>query len=58
MGTAPEHTDAAISKREESRLLVFLIVFLFPILSVALVGGYGFLVWITQMIFGPPGPSH
>ncbi len=38
-------------------LFVFLIVFLFPILSVALVSGYGFIVWIVQMIFGPPGPA-
>ena len=37
---------------------IFLIVFLFPILSVALVSGFGFVVWILQMIFGPPGPSN
>jgi len=46
------------SKSEETRLFVFLIVFLFPILSVALVSTYGFIVWISQMtIFGPPGPA-
>jgi|TARA_A100001391_G_scaffold204934_1_gene202524 nitrate reductase NapE len=44
-------------KRDETRLFIFLIVFLFPILSVALVSGYGFIVWIVQMIFGPPGPA-
>ena len=45
------------SKRDETRLFVFLIVFLFPILSVVIVAGYGFIVWISQMvIFGPPGP--
>lgn len=42
-------------KRAETRLFIFLIVFLFPILAVALVSGYGFLVWILQMIYGPPG---
>ncbi|HAJ88850.1 MAG TPA: periplasmic nitrate reductase, NapE protein, partial [Pseudomonas sp.] len=47
----------ASTKRDETRLFVFLIVFLFPILSVALVSGYGFIVWIVQMIFGPPGPA-
>ncbi len=52
--TSPSNTS---SKRDETRLFVFLIVFLFPILSVALVSGYGFIVWIAQMIFGPPGPA-
>lgn len=51
---APTRTS---SKREETRLFIFLIVFLFPILSVIIVSGYGFIVWISQMvIFGPPGP--
>ncbi|WP_278397820.1 periplasmic nitrate reductase, NapE protein [Stutzerimonas kunmingensis] len=50
------HADTSI-KRDETRLFIFLIVFLFPILSVALVSGYGFIVWIVQMIFGPPGPA-
>ncbi len=49
--------SVASTKRDETRLFVFLIVFLFPILSVALVSGYGFIVWIVQMIFGPPGPA-
>lgn len=49
-------TDAT-TKRDETRLFVFLIVFLFPILSVVLVSSYGFIVWIVQMIFGPPGPA-
>lgn len=44
------------SRKQETRLVVFLLVFLFPILAVAIVGGYGFIVWILQMIFGPPGP--
>ncbi len=52
--TSPSNNS---SKRDETRLFVFLIVFLFPILSVALVSGYGFIVWIVQMIFGPPGPA-
>lgn len=57
---APNDEDALVQstgKREETRLFIFLIVFLFPILSVVLVAGYGFIVWISQMvIFGPPGP--
>lgn len=43
-------------KMHELRLFIFLIVFLFPILSVAVVGGYGFIVWMSQILMGPPGP--
>lgn len=43
-------------RRHERRLFIFLIVFLLPILAVAVVGGYGFLVWMSQLIMGPPGP--
>ncbi|WP_318651989.1 periplasmic nitrate reductase, NapE protein [Pseudomonas sp. PDM16] len=45
-----------VQKAKETRLFLFLVVFLFPILSVAIVGGYGFLVWIIQIFTGPPGP--
>lgn len=43
-------------RRKEWRMFVFIIVFLFPILSVAIVGGYGFIVWMYQLLAGPPGP--
>ncbi|MGM8226925.1 periplasmic nitrate reductase, NapE protein [Cellvibrio sp. ARAG 10.3] len=43
-------------RRKEWRLFIFIIVFLFPILSVAIVGGYGFVVWMYQLFAGPPGP--
>ena len=26
------------------------------LLSIALVGGYGFFIWFMQMLIGPPGP--
>jgi periplasmic nitrate reductase NapE len=26
------------------------------VVAVGVVGGYGFLVWMTQMVLGPPGP--
>ncbi|MGI9222331.1 MAG: periplasmic nitrate reductase, NapE protein [Woeseiaceae bacterium] len=47
-------TDRALTRRGERRVFLFICVFLFPALSVILVGGYGFIVWIMQMIFGPP----
>lgn len=43
------------SKRRELLLFLFITVVLFPVLSVMIVGGYGFAVWIWQMVFGPPG---
>jgi nitrate reductase NapE len=53
----PHETDpSSVGKPEETRLFVFLLVFLFPLLSIVTVAGYGFIVWISQMIFGPPGP--
>ncbi len=41
-------------KTIERRSFLFLVVFLAPIISIIIVGGYGFLIWISQMIFGPP----
>ena len=43
-------------RRRELLAFLFLTVVLAPVLAVAVVGGYGFLVWISQMIYGPPGP--
>ena len=42
-------------KRDETLTFVFLAVFLAPLLSVIIVGGYGFIVWMQHLIFGPPG---
>ncbi|EGU29272.1 trimethylamine N-oxide reductase system protein TorE [Vibrio scophthalmi] len=40
----------------EWKSFLFITVILFPILSVAFVGGYGFIVWALQVFFfGPPG---
>jgi nitrate reductase NapE len=43
-----------------SELLVFAIIaaIIWPIVAVGVVGGYGFLVWMSQTILGPPGPPH
>ena len=45
----------ATEKTDERRTFIFLTVFLAPILTVLIVGAYGFAVWISQMILGPPG---
>jgi periplasmic nitrate reductase NapE len=52
-GVAPRN-----SRREELFAFVFLAVLIWPALAVGMVGGYGFLVWMYQIVFGPPGPPH
>lgn len=46
--------DPGTARRRELLVFLFLAVVLAPILAVVVVGGYGFLVWIAQMVFGPP----
>lgn len=43
------------SKRDETLAFVALAVFLAPVLAGAIVGSYGFLIWMFQLIAGPPG---
>ncbi len=45
------------TRTRELRAFLFLTVVLAPALTIALVGGYGFAVWILQLIAGPPGPA-
>lgn len=44
--------------RRRSELVTFFILAfgIWPILAVAAVGGFGFMVWMYQIITGPPGP--
>jgi nitrate reductase NapE len=44
-----------VSKAQELRSFLFLSVVMAPILAVIVVGGYGFLVWMLQLVLGPPG---
>jgi nitrate reductase NapE len=46
--------DDRSSKRSEAYTFLFLTVVLAPVLAVGIVGGYGFLVWMYQLIAGPP----
>ncbi|NKC14729.1 MAG: periplasmic nitrate reductase, NapE protein [Gammaproteobacteria bacterium] len=43
------------SKTDELLTFLLLTIVLAPVTAVAVVGGYGFLIWITQVIAGPPG---
>ncbi len=42
-------------KRRELRAFLFLTIVLAPVLSAVIVGGYGLLVWMVQLVAGPPG---
>ena len=42
------------SRQQETIVFLLLTVVLFPVLSVAVVGGYGFMVWMYQIFAGPP----
>ena len=50
--------DPAFRIQRRKELLAFLALAfgIWPIVAVAVVGGYGFLVWMWQIVNGPPGP--
>jgi nitrate reductase NapE len=45
----------ARSKGAELRAFLVLSVVMAPVLAVLAVSGYGFLVWMVQLVAGPPG---
>lgn len=49
----PQNVDAQ-RKSEELRSFLFLTAVMVPVLSVIIVAGYGFIVWATQLLSGPP----
>lgn len=54
-----EHVQTETPRRgRRHELIVFLIlaVLIWPFIAIGIVGGFGFLVWMWQIIFGPPGP--
>lgn len=46
--------NSPVQRKAERRVFLFLTVVLAPVLAVAVVGGYGFMIWIYQMFAGPP----
>jgi nitrate reductase NapE len=42
------------NKRDELRSFLFLTAIMVPALSVIVVAGYGFIIWMTQLMVGPP----
>ena len=44
------------TRRQELFTFALLAILIWPFIAVAVVGGYGFVVWMWQLVFGPPGP--
>jgi periplasmic nitrate reductase NapE len=42
------------TRTEELRSFLFFTIVMAPALAVIIVGGYGFLVWMYQLVAGPP----
>ena len=55
---ATEQQPAKPAPTRRSELIVFLIIvaLIWPVVTVGVVGGYGFAVWMYQAVAGPPGP--
>lgn len=59
MADVPEtQMPVRASKREELFAFLVLAVLIWPVIAVGIVGGYGFLVWMSQIVLGPPGPPR
>jgi len=55
MTATPSDRPRPSTRSEELRSVLFLSVVMAPVLAVMVVGGYGFLVWMVQLVAGPPG---
>jgi len=51
-----DDTPPRSSKSLELTAFLLLAVLMGPVLAVIVVSGYGFLVWMFQLLAGPPGP--
>lgn len=51
MSATPSDTPA---KRQELTLFLLLTVVLAPVISLSIISGYGFFIWLSQIIGGPP----
>lgn len=52
----PEVDGASPTRGAELSIFLLLAVVLAPVLAVMVVGGYGFAIWMYQLLAGPPGP--
>lgn len=50
----PVDPDPPRSRAQEVGTFLVLAIVVAPLLAVAVVGGYGFVVWMSQLVLGPP----
>lgn len=48
-------TEKDQSRGQETKAFLFLTGIIAPAVAVSIVVGYGFIVWISQILTGPPG---
>lgn len=51
-------TVSGRTPRQEYLAFAILAVLIWPVIAVGVVGGYGFLIWMSQIVLGPPGPPN
>lgn len=58
MSDVDRTTAGPLRSQRKTEFLTFLVLAfgIWPIVAVGVVGAYGFLVWMFQLVFGPPGP--
>lgn len=49
-----DEPSKSIEKKRERRAVIFLTVVLAPVVAVLVVAGFGFAVWMYQLVAGPP----
>ncbi|MGR3315345.1 periplasmic nitrate reductase, NapE protein [Roseovarius indicus] len=55
--TEPGPAPRRVSRGRELTNFMILAFGIWPVVAVGAVGGYGFLVWMYQLVAGPPGPA-
>ena len=50
----PEGAHAPSTRTEELRSFLFFTVVMAPVIAVLLVASYGFVIWMVQLVAGPP----
>ena len=51
-------SDAPPTRRSELVVFAIIAALIWPVVAVGIVGGFGFLVWMYQIVAGPPGPPN
>lgn len=54
--TARRDPPTRATRLRETLTFLVLAFGIWPIISIAVVGGFGFVIWMFQIIAGPPGP--